>query len=469
MTLSTRHAATAIFAVAACAAYAAAPAALPAQRSSLEAMVHRQTLDNGMDVMVLENHAVPLVTVEIVVKTGAMSQTPDDQGVPHLFEHMLFKGYRGSGGREFRAETATLHAAYNGTTSEEQVTYYMTLPSTHTDDAVRVLAHLVRDPHFEKDDLNTERFVVLGEFRRDVSDPRFHLQNEVSQLLWGNQWSRKNTLGDQVALLGVTPEHLKTIFDRYYVPNNSALIVSGDVDPARVFEMAADRFGGWERAPDPYKSYPVPAMPPLASSQAVVVTGDVKEITVEIEWQGPSVRSSTDETYAADVFSAFVNDEQSALQKRFVDSGLFHTASFGYQTLDHTGPITFYGTTSMDKLAAALTVLQAELGNMRVDGYFEPELLKVVEKRRSVATAFQLEESVGLAHTIGDWWSVADLEYYLGYADNLSTRTASDLSGFVSRYLSDKPFVIGILAPENEAPKVRTFLAQYLQMVSASR
>ncbi|HEY9515443.1 MAG TPA: hypothetical protein VIQ74_07160, partial [Gemmatimonadaceae bacterium] len=186
-------------------------------------------------------------------------------------------------------------------------------------------------------------------------------------------------------------------------------------------------------------------------------------------WQGPSVRSSTDDTYAADVFSAFVDDEQSTLQKRLVDSGVFHTASFGYQTLDHTGPISFVGTTSMDKLAAALTVLQAELMSMSTDDYFDLELLKVVEKRRSVATAFELEESIGLAHTVGYWWSVAGLDYYLDYADNLSKRSAADLSGFVARYINDKPFVIGVLTPEKEAPKVRAFLGQYLQMVSASR
>ena len=466
MTRPARHAAIALSAIAA---FAASTAAAHAQRTTLDAIVHRQTLDNGLEVMVVENHAVPIATVEVVVKTGAMSQAPDDQGVPHLFEHMLFKGYRGSSGREFGQEMAVLHAGYNGTTSEEKVTYYITLPAARTDDAMRVLARLVREPHFDKEALNKERFVVLGEYRRDVSDPHFHLQNEVAKLLWASEWPRKNTLGEPIALLAVTPEHLKTIFDRYYVPNNSALVVSGDVDPQKVFAMATDRFGGWKRAADPYAAFPVPAMPPLAGSQAVVVTGDVNDITVELNWQGPSSRSNTADTYAADVFSAFVDDEQSTLQKRFVDSGLFHSASFGYQTLDHTGPISFVGTTSMDKLAGALTVLQAELMNMSRDDYFDPNLLEVVKKRRSVATAFELEQSVGLAHTVGYWWSVVGLDYYLDYADNLSKRSASDLSGFVARYLTGRPFVIGVLAPEGEAPKVQSFLNQYLQMVSASK
>jgi zinc protease len=86
-----------------------------------------------------------------------------------------------------------------------------------------------------------------------------------------------------------------------------------------------------------------------------------------------------------------------------------------------------------------------------------------------VATAFELEESIGLAHTVGYWWAVAGLDYYLDYADNLSKRSPSDLNGFVARYLTNKPFVIGVLTPEKDAPKVQSFLNQYLQMVSASR
>lgn len=466
MTRPTRLATQALLALVAC---AAATTAARAQRATLDAIVHRQTLDNGLEVVVVENHAVPIATVEIVVKTGAMSQGSDDQGVPHLFEHMLFKGYRGTVGREFGQEMALLHAGYNGTTSEEEVTYYLTLPSARTDDALQVLSRLVREPHFEKDALNTERFVVMGEYRRNVSDPHFHLQEEVSKLLWSSEWPRKNTLGEPIALMGVTPERLRTIFDRYYIPNNAALVVSGDVSAPQVFAMAADRFGGWKRAADPYATYPVPAMPQLTSNQGVVITGDVNDVTVELQWQGPSARSDVAATYAADVLGAFVNDEQSAFQKRLVDSGLFHAASLSYETLDHVGPISFVGTTTMEKLAGALTVLQAELMNMGADGYFDPQLLEVVKKRRSVATAFQLEESIGLAHTVGYWWAVTGLDYYLGYVDSLSTRTPADLHAFVERYLSNKPFVIGVLTPTGDAEKVQRFLNQYLEMVSVAR
>src|SRR5690349_16762302 len=97
------------------------PSVADAQRATLERITHHDTLANGLEVIVVENHSVPLATVEVVVRAGAMIQEEEDQGVPHLFEHMLFTGYRGAGDRDFRQTTSELHAAYNGTTSDETV------------------------------------------------------------------------------------------------------------------------------------------------------------------------------------------------------------------------------------------------------------------------------------------------------------------------------------------------------------
>src|SRR5205085_1174395 len=146
-----------------------------AQRTTLERITHHATLPNGLEVIVVENHSVPLATVEVVVRAGAMIQQPDDQGVPHLFEHMLFKGYLGPRDQSFRQTTAELKAAYNGTTSDETVSYYMILPSANVGGAIDALADLVRRPRFEKQDLIRERFVVLGEYQRRLSEPQFSL------------------------------------------------------------------------------------------------------------------------------------------------------------------------------------------------------------------------------------------------------------------------------------------------------
>jgi zinc protease len=459
-----RHDALPRLAVMLFAASFARPAA--AQRAALERITHHDTLPNGLEVIVVENHSVPLATVEVVVRAGAMIQQPEDQGVPHLYEHMLFRGYRGDRDQDFRQTAAGLKAAYNGTTSYETVSYYLILPSTNVGGAIDVLADLVRSPRFEKDELTRERFVVLGEYQRRLSQPDFSLSRSVDRLLWGEGFARKNTIGDETAVLTVTPEHLDEIFHRYYVPNNAALVVTGDVNAPAIFQMARHAFGGWTRRADPFVAHPVAPMPRLPTSRAVVVLGDVSNVTIEIAWQGPSVRREPDATYAADVLSDLLNDDRSGFQHRLVDSGLFQSAEVSYLTLANTGPIIFRGVTMPERLAGALTGLETELRMMSDSGYFSQTDLEIAKKRRAVGTVLDLEQGVGLAQMVGDFWSIAGLDYHLGYVDNLSKRSLADVRRYVSEYLAGKPFVIGALTSEAEQQRVAKTLAQYLAFVN---
>ena len=441
------------------------PSVAPAQRATLERITHHDTLANGLEVIVVENHSVPLATVEVVVRAGAMIQQEEDQGVPHLFEHMLFRGYRGSGDRDFRQTAAELHAAYNGTTSDETVSYYMILPSSNVGGAVDVLADLVRQPRFVKDELNRERFVVLGEYQRRLSEPAFSLHRAVDMLLWGDAYIRKNAIGDEVAVLAVTPEHLDEIFRRYYVPNNSALVVTGDVNAQAVLQMAHHAFDGWTRHEDPFVRRPVAPMAPLAASRAIIVVGDVSNVTLEIAWQGPGVRKQPDASYDADVLADLLNDDRSGFQHRLVDSGIFQSLQVDYRTLANSGPITFHAVTTIERLSEALTVFGTELRMMSDSDYFRAADLEIAKKRRAVATVLRLEQGLGLAQTVGDLWSVAGLDYHLGYVDNLSARSLGDVRRFAADYLA-KPFVIGALTSEKNTTEARRLLASYLAFVA---
>jgi zinc protease len=440
-----------------------APLPAAGQRATLEKIVRQQKLENGLDVIVLENHAVPIATAEIIFHGGAASQEPNDQGVPHLFEHMLFKGFT-RGGRDFSDVAAEMHAGYNGETDEESVSYYLTLPSARFDKAIDLLADLVRNPHFEEDALKTERHVVFGEFNRNESNQLFLLHREVERRLWGESFYRKNTIGEAIPMLQVKARRLTEIYKQYYVPNNAALVVTGDVTADRVFEEARKQFGGWKPAPDPFAAHPIPPMAPLTKSQVAILEGPVEHITLEIAWQGPSVRSDAAATYAADALSSVVNDDESRFQKNLVDNGYFQTASLGYSTLDHTGPIIFHGTTTMPQLANALTALEAELRQMSNTDYFTVEELEGAKKRRAVSTVLQLEQGAGLAHSLGYWWAVSGMDYYFTYIDNLSTQTPADLNAFVNKYIAKKPFVAGILTTPADGGQVEVYLKQYIEL-----
>jgi zinc protease len=267
--------------------------------------------------------------------------------------------------------------------------------------------------------------------------------------LYPGNFSRKDVIGDRQIVSTTTPEKMRTIQAKYYVPNNSALIVAGDVNPSAVFTIAERELGQWARGADPFAADPIPAVPPLQKSEGVVVEAPVGAVTVQIQWQGPSVGQDPKSTYAADVFSDVLNDQRSEFQQKLVDSGLWQAVGVNYYTLNHTGPITISGQTSPEQLRDALAALYGEIAKFDTPNYFTADELEAVKAHRAVTSAFDRERASGFAHTLGFWWSVASLEYYMGYVDFMAQQSIDDLRAYARRYILGKPHITGVLiAPE---------------------
>ncbi len=425
------------------------------QRAELEKIIQRKVLANGLEVIVVENHGVPLATVEVNVKNGSFTQPPEYEGLAHMYEHMIFRAnskYRDPG--EFLDRMSELGAVFNGTTQEERVNYYLTVPADKTGDAISLLSAALREPLFRQDELERERQVVIGEYDRNESSPFFALTQEMDRRLYPGNLSRKNTIGSRQIILTTTPEKMRTIQRKYYVPNNSVLIVAGDVNPATVFALAERELGSWPRGADPFVEDPIPPIPALTRSEGVIVESPVGAVTFLVQWQGPSVGKDPNATYAADVFSDVLNDPRSQFQETLVDSGLWQALGVNYYTLNHTGPITISGQTSPEQLRTAVAALYREIAKFNTPGYITLEELQAVKAHRAVTSAFDRERASGFAHTLGFWWSVASLEYYMGYVDYMAQQTLEDLRSYARRYILGKPHIAGVLI----APDARQLL-----------
>ena len=429
----------------------AAPAS--AQRATLETMVRDTVLANGLHVIAVRNPTVPLATIEVVVRTGAFSQlTPEDEGVPHLLEHMLFKSGDGTLGGAFddvayKAEAIT----HNGLTDAEAVAYYLTLPSKNLEKGVKIMADLIRSPSFDRTALIAEQKVVSGELQRRAAEPQYLLYFQSSATLWGTGWGRKNPGGNLVAVMGATTDRLKDFFRKYYIPNNAALVVTGDVAFADVFRFAAKSFQSWKRGDDPFKDAPDVPMPALTATRTGTVESDVSDLTFLIRWHGPSVTTDAAGTYAADVFSELINQPLSGLQRRLVDSGLFQSVSLSYETQKNVGPIELYARTTPEKLEAAGLALKREIRQFSTPGYFTDDDVAIAKKRQQVLMAFQFESATALAHPVATFWSVAGLDYFMGYVDNVRAQTPADVQRFIQTYLAGKPMTVTVLV----SPTVR--------------
>ena len=241
--------------------------------------------------------------------------------------------------------------------------------------------------------------MVLGEYDRNESSPGFKLEQEMGMALWDGEWSRKNVIGDRHVIETVTPEKMRAIKNLYYVPNNSVLIISGDVNPTTAFASAERIFAPWKRGDDPFVKAPIPPMPPLTKSVGVIDEEPVNAVTVLIQWQGPSVRKDENATFAADVYSDVLNNAQSRFQRKLVDSGLWQGVIVNYYTLNNVGPITVSGQTTPEKLRRGLAAMLLELDESVKPGYFSQEELNCDqgEPRRDNRVRYREELGI-LAH-----------------------------------------------------------------------
>src|SRR4051812_34980027 len=172
------------------------PVQAQGQRAELDKIIQRKVLPNGLEVIVVENHGVPLATVEIDVKNGSFTQSPEYEGLAHMYEHMFFRAdARYPGPSEFWDRASDLGAVFNGTTSEERVNYYMTVPADSAGAALALLSAALKEPLFRQEELERERQVVIGEYDRNESNPFFALSRAMDLRLYPGNFSRKDVIG----------------------------------------------------------------------------------------------------------------------------------------------------------------------------------------------------------------------------------------------------------------------------------
>ena len=418
--------------------------------------IYNTELENGLDVIVIENASVPLVTIEIDVRNGSYTEPPEYDGLSHLYEHMFFKANATIPSQErFLERSRELGMVWNGTTSEERVNYFFTIHKDSLVPGIKFMKAAIMTPLFLQEELVRERPVVTGEYDRNEANPFFHLNRAVDKKLWYKYYSRKNVIGDRDVILTADHDKMQTIKERYYIPNNSALMISGDVDHENIFRLAKEYFADWKRGDDPFKKFPIPEHPPLKKSETVIVEKTVNAVTYMIRLHGPSVSKDMRSTFAADVFSYILSQNNSSFQKDLVESGLFSNVNLNYYTLDHTGPITITAQTTAEKMENAEKALFAEIEKFNDNDYYSDEQIEYAKTQLKIGEMYGQERPSQFIHTLGFWWSVANgVDYYMNYIDNLKTIDRKDIQKYINTYIKGAPYIKGILISPEDRKKV---------------
>jgi zinc protease len=367
---------------------------------------------------------------------------------------MFFKANRAIANQEEYLRTiGQLGIAYNGQTQTELVNYYFTTTSPNFPTAIRFMRDAARYPLFDEGEFERERQVVIGEIDRNESEPGYYLNREMNDRLFYKYPSRKNPLGNRQTVSTATTQMMRLIQGRYYVPNNSALVVTGDVRAEDVFRAAQELFGDWARADDPFIKYPLVEHPPLAKSEGAIIKQPVQNVIIDIGWQGPSIGKDNAATYAADVFSFILTQPNSRFQRNLVDTGLVTGVTIGYLTQRNVGPISLLAQTSPDKAREAVRAIYNEIAHFNDKDYFTDEQLESAKGLLEAEDLYSREKTSDYTHTISFWWASTGLDYFRGYLKNLRATSRADISRYVTTYIQDKPHIGLALISDSAAAK----------------
>ncbi len=410
-------------------------------------------LPNGLEVIVLADHSIPLVTVELAVKNGSFTEPPELNGLSHLYEHMFFKANCAVlQNADYLREMEETGVLSNASTREEIVNYYSHTTSPNLRVAMLSLRDSARCPLFEAGQFEQERQAVLGEIDRQQSNPGFYLNQELINHLFYKYPSRKNPIGNRETVKAATTDTMRLIQSRYYVPNNAALIVTGDAQPEEVFKTAQELFGSWPRADDPFQKYPLVEHPTLPKSEGVLIKQPVNNVVILLGWHGPSIGQDNAATYAADVFSFILRQPDSRFQRALTDSGLVTGVDLLYYTQRNTGPIQLVAETTPDKAPAALRAIYKELAHFNDPDYFTDQELENAKGLIEADDLFSREKLTDYTHTVAFWWASTGLDYFRGYLGNLRRTSRADINRYVSTYLQGKSHVgLVMLSEESQA------------------
>jgi Predicted Zn-dependent peptidases len=436
---------------------------LSAEKTPVENLYH-YTLDNGLNVYVVENHAAPLAYIEIAVKAGGIAQTPQNAGLFHLYEHMMFKGntkYRDAAAVQ-RAISDMGVPSWNGTTGAECVNYFFTVPSNLLRDGMEFWSYAVREPLLDQKEFENEKKVVLSEIEGGLSDPDTIFVSSLQKTLFPKFPWRTDPSGAPDVVRNATLDQLKSIQKEYYIPNNSALFIGGDVDPDKVYALAKELYGSWQKGPDPWAVLPEPQSDePLAHTVYQVMPNDKispQIARILVTFRGPDAGRDVSSTYAADVTGYLFQDPQGVFVKTMID-----TKEIGIPDPEYVGE--GYQTTRASSLVnfAALVVNPEQDLPQRAQLFFKTLTGKIVPGilgDKNIFTQAQFDQIhqkmkdnwINDSETAGQvksnlrfWWITASDDYYYNYVDNMIKIEKDGVDAFLNKYINGKNALVTVL------------------------
>ncbi|MFC7685366.1 M16 family metallopeptidase [Ureibacillus sp. GCM10028918] len=339
-------------------------------------MVTVYTCQNGVRIVSEEIPHVRSISVGIWVGAGSRFELPEENGITHFIEHMLFKGTKTRTARQIAEEFDRIGGEINAFTSKENTCYYAKVLDHHGELAVSILADMFFNSNFDANELDKERQVVLEEILMSEDAPDDDVHEQLWTVMYPTDALGLPILGTNKTLSTFTAETIRHYIEKYYYPENIVISVAGNVTKELLLHIE-ELFGRYKRsskAVDPTLTHPV------FHSGKFVKERDVEQSHLAISYPAIGVKDPNLNSFIALNNIVGGNMSSRLFQEVREEQGLAYSI-YSYQSCyADVGAFTIYGSTNNQQLSVMHDTINATLQKVRTDGISETELMNAKEQ-----------------------------------------------------------------------------------------
>jgi zinc protease len=421
--------------------------ATPAQEDYL-----RTTLDNGLRVVLVEDHTAPVVALNVWVRTGSADERPEEAGMAHVFEHMLFKGTQKRAVGEIAATVEGAGGDINAFTSYDMTVYHITMASRDAATGVDVLADAVRNSSFDPEALAKESEVVVEEINRGRDMPGTILSEALFATAFKKHPYRLPVIGTEKSVRSFSRQQLLDFYARWYSPNNMTFIAVGDFEKDAMLGQIRQVFA--DAKPREDLAHQREMEPAQNEPRAVLLREKFEQAQLSMAF--PITRFADEDTPYVDLLGSVLGEgESSRLYRAIKDQQqLVYEISTGAYTPLDPGLMLVDAVLDPGKIEPAIRAVGQEIERLRS---FGPSAVELERARVNLlaSVAREKENVQGQARKYGYFETLGSgIESEAVYLERVRKATVGDLKRVALEYLKPERATVVAMVPEKARPEL---------------
>ncbi len=372
------------------------------------------TLANGVRVITESMPHVRSVAVGVWIGTGSRQESAEQNGVSHFIEHMLFKGTTRRSAEEIARSVDSIGGNLDAFTAKEMVSYNAKVVDEHLPVVFDILSDLVLNPLFQPGDIEKEKGVVLEEIKMEADNAEYLVHEMFSSSFWKDHALGKPILGTRETVKRFSRQAIEDYYHKVYVPSNLVITAAGNLDHARLLELAGERF---ERLPPNGAMAPSPA----PSTHARLNLRNKKSLEqIHVCLGVPCYPLPHERRYAASLLSTVLGGGMSSrlFQNIREKRGLAYAVFSEISAYRDTGCISVYAGTSRESVRQVVRLVLDELRRLKQEPVPEDELRRAKDNLRGALL-------LGLESTTSRMVNLARQHLYFGRFYSLEEMAAN--------------------------------------------